>query len=172
MEEWKEINQYPNYEISNRGEVRSKNYSRTGKTKVLKPTRNKSTGYLYISLSSGGKYKTFNIHRLLAITFLNNKNNLPFVNHKNGIKTDNRIENLEWCTPKQNMVHAWENGLINSDHCIKPIEVYSYLTNKLISVEISQSHTARKYNLNKGNIYSVLKGKANQTKGYYFKYNQ
>ena len=69
-------------------------------------TKNNS-GYFFVSLSG----KNFLVSRLVAMTFIPNPDNLPQVNHKNGIKTDNRVENLEWCSQTQNMVHAYRAGL-------------------------------------------------------------
>jgi hypothetical protein len=68
-------------------------------------------GYKEVALSKDGKTKTVLLHRLIAIHFVSNPDNLPCVNHKNGIKTDNRIENLEWCTRSQNTKHAYDNNL-------------------------------------------------------------
>ena len=68
-------------------------------------------GYKEVALSKNGKTKTVLLHRLIAQHFIDNPNNLPCVNHKNGIKADNRIENLEWCTRSYNTKHAYENNL-------------------------------------------------------------
>ena len=67
-------------------------------------------GYKEVALSKNGKTKTVLLHRLIAAHFVENPNNYPCVNHKNGIKSDNRIENLEWCTRSQNTKHAYENN--------------------------------------------------------------
>lgn len=83
------------------------------KYKILKPKLNARTGYLEIYLSKDGKGKTFLLHRLLAKHFIPNTENLENINHINGIKTDNRLENLEWCTKQQNTKHAFENNLGN-----------------------------------------------------------
>ena len=64
-------------------------------------------GYYQINL----KGKCYRVHRLVAIAYLENNNNYDCVNHKNGIKTDNRVENLEWVTQKENVRHSWQNGL-------------------------------------------------------------
>jgi hypothetical protein len=68
-------------------------------------------GYKEVALSRDGKTKTVLLHRLLATHFIDNPDGLPCVNHKNGIKTDNRLENLEWCTRSYNTKHAFDNNL-------------------------------------------------------------
>lgn len=78
--------------------------------KILSTKTNKF-GYKEVALSKDGKTKTVLLHRLIATHFVENPNNLPCVNHKNGIKTDNRIENLEWVTRSQNTKHAYNNNL-------------------------------------------------------------
>lgn len=67
-------------------------------------------GYSYVPLSKKRKRYFKRVHRIVAIAFIPNKLKLPYINHKNGIKTDNRVENLEWCTQKDNIRHAIEMG--------------------------------------------------------------
>ena len=71
-------------------------------------------GYLFLKLRRHPKIKKFALHRLIAQAFIPNPLNKPCINHKNGIKTDNRIENLEWCTNLENMQHGYRTGLINN----------------------------------------------------------
>ena len=98
MEEWKPVRNYEGkYMVSNTGEVKSLNYRRTGKERILKGV-DYGEGYLYVSLWKDGKVKQCRINRLVAQAFIPNPNNLPEVNHKNEDKTDNRVENLEWCS--------------------------------------------------------------------------
>lgn len=71
-----------------------------------------STGYHQVQLTGYNKVRKFKyVHRLVAEAFIPNPNNYKTVNHKNGIKTDNRVENLEWCTQKQNIIHSVNTGL-------------------------------------------------------------
>lgn len=105
MEIWKTIIEYPNYEVSSEGRIRN---TKTGR--VLKFGKTK-TGYLQVVLYKDRKAKYFKVHRLVASIFIPNPENKPQVNHINGIKTDNRVENLEWSTNSENQKHAYRTGL-------------------------------------------------------------
>lgn len=119
-EVWKDIDGYEGkYKISNLGRVKSLVFSNRQSTflkeRILKPQKNKK--YLQVSLCKNNKIKIINIHRLVALTFIPNPNNLPQINHIDGNKLNNIVENLEWCTCSQNIQHAYNNGLmfINAD---------------------------------------------------------
>jgi hypothetical protein len=100
MEVWKDVVGYEGrYEVSNTGDIRN---SRTGR--VLSPGL--SQGYLYVALYRDGSRQNKQINRLVAEAFLDNPNNYPIVNHRNEIKTDNTIDNLEWCTYAYNNTYG------------------------------------------------------------------
>lgn len=102
---WKVLKQNTNYCVNERGEVLS-----LRKNKVLSPKRNWD-GYLRVQLWEHNSCKYISIHRLVAEEFIPNPMNKPFVNHIDGDKTNNSVDNLEWCTQQENIRHAWDTGL-------------------------------------------------------------
>ena len=100
---WKTIYLEPEYEVSDLGEVRNKT------TKVVKKLRFDRGGYLRVTLYPSGK--TYSIHRLVALTFIEKPDELNVVNHIDGVKTNNTVDNLEWCDNKHNVHHAYKMGL-------------------------------------------------------------
>ena len=106
QEIFKDIPNYNGYQATNTGRIFSKK-----KNKFLVPCSNQ-TGYLRVCLYVNGKPTVQKVHRLVAFAFLQNDNDYKEVNHINGIKTDNRVENLEWCNHTHNMREAFKNNLI------------------------------------------------------------
>jgi len=120
MEEiWKDVPQYEGmYQVSTKGRVRSldrtyptkKSKAFHKKGKVMSPNINNS-GYYYLCLCNGKKHWYAKLHRIVAATFIPNPDNLPEVNHINGNKLDNSVENLEWCNHSDNHKHSYRIGL-------------------------------------------------------------
>lgn len=155
MEIWKDVPGFPRYQVSNTGRII--NISRGGKE--IKPTCY-SNGYMIVNLSG----HRFGVHRLVAMVFIPNPEGLPQINHKNEIKTDNRVENLEWCTAKYNCNYGKRNikmGIANS----KPVKQLSK-DGKLINVYYGIHEAGRRTNINYRHIHSVIKGERKTAGGY------
>ena len=105
MEVWKTVivngEVYENYMVSNWGNVKSLNYRNTGKERILNSWKNKDN-YLMVVLCKDGKVKKYYVHRLVTEAFLTKIPGKEFVDHINGIRDDNRIDNLRWCTHQEN----------------------------------------------------------------------
>lgn len=108
---WKTIPGYTLYEASNMGRLKTYNWKGTGREAIMKPALDGS-GYLRTMLKRDidGKIHTVKVHRIIASTFIDNPENKPEVNHKNGIRTDNRLENLEWLTHSENIKDSFTSG--------------------------------------------------------------
>lgn len=159
---WKTIEDYPNYQVSNMGRVKSleRNVVK-GKgglykieEKILKSIK-KRDGYLMVNLSKEGKQKTCLIHRLVASTFLDNPNNLFEVNHIDEDKTNNRADNLEWCSREYNCNYGTRNKRISI-----PILQLS-LDGKLIRKWNSAREVERELNIAHNQITACCKKRKN-----------
>lgn len=170
VEEWLDVVGYEGlYQVSNLGRIKSLNYNRTGKEAIISPN-NLNTGYLQVILCKNGKTKHHTIHRLVAMAFLPNTDNLPQVNHKDENKENNCVENLEWCGPKYNINYgtARERTVKNMTGPYKSKQVLCVETGVIYS---SSYEASRKIGTNKGNIISCCRGKRNTAGGYHWKYS-
>ena len=153
------------YEVSNKGRVRSVDrvfIKKNGrmqpvKGKILKQTKDKD-GYYKVYLCNQGLEKNVFVHRLVAEAFIPNPNNLPQVNHINSKRDDNRVENLEWVTAKQNSEHAYKfgNGLKGLDHKNSK-QVGLFYNEKLISVFENVTRCAKILNIPRKTLERYIK---------------
>jgi hypothetical protein len=180
QEIWKDIPYYENlYQISNLGNIKSKDKKRGNsfgyilKGKYLKQTLKKH-GYYEIGLCKNAKYKNFKVHRLVLFAFIG-ESRLD-CNHKNGVKTDNRLENLEYCTRSENIKHAITTGLYSKVLMEKKLNKMHEKNKKaIICLNNNKRYPSLKMaskilNIDAGNISHVLSGHIKQIKGYRFIY--
>lgn len=114
MEIWKDIKGYEGYyKVNNLGIVKSYHTQNHKKPIILKPIKSHN-GYLQFNLMKNKKRKITLLHRIIANSFIPNLENKPCVNHKDGNKLNNNIDNLEWCTYQENAIHAWKNSLFKN----------------------------------------------------------
>jgi len=168
MEIWKDIEGYPNYQVSNMGRVKSLNYRRTGKEKIIKGSKNNS-GYLTVTLSKEGKMKSYFIHRLVASAFLDNPNNLQQVNHKDENIKNNCVENLEWCDSSYNVNFGTRNERI-TQRIQKPILQFTK-QGEFVKKWDSATQVERELGFYQGNINKCCKGKLKSTGDYKWCYH-
>ncbi len=176
MEEWKDIKGYEGlYLISSYGRCKTTNfkpgYGRIPESsecilKIENPDYHQ--GYALVSLSKNGKKKKFRIHRLVAEAFIPNPNNYPCVNHIDGNKLNNNVNNLEWCTEKQNMEHAAKFNLVNRgrQQYVKQLT----LDGQVIKIYKSIREASRETNICRDSITKCLKGKQKQCGNFKWEY--
>jgi hypothetical protein len=187
-EDWRNIPGYEGlYQVSSFGRIKRIANSRYNsltksfnKKEYILSTPVNDKGYSTANLYKNGKASPVRIHRLVAEVFMPNNENKPEVNHINGIKSDNQLNNLEWATRSENQKHAFANGL-NKPNRINKGKFRGEHTRarKIVEVDnkgnVLQNFSCLKdatifYNLSAGEVSRVCSGKANHSHNHYFKY--
>lgn len=170
MVKWVEIEDNPNYLVSDSGEVKRKS---ANTNKAFR----ESKGYMAVDMYQDGERKTKRVHRLVAEAFVPNPNNKPEVNHKDGNRYNNSASNLEWVTKKENCEHAWASGLVkpsygmtgkrnpNAGRKSKPIRIVE--TGEIYS---KLEECAEAINGDNRHINDCLRGRQRTHRGYHFEY--
>lgn len=156
----KQLKFNPQYFICDKGFI----ISTVRGLKILYPRIDKN-GYTrcYIRDITSSKRKDYKLHRLVAEYFISNPNNYKVVNHIDGDKTNNKIENLEWCTYSYNNKHAYDTGLNHSKKC----PIICTTNNKVYA---SQLEASKELNISRKGISLILKGEVYSFKGLHFEY--
>ena len=192
MEEiWKDIEGYEGYyQVSNYGRVKSLNYHRTGKERIMKPKKD-SKGYLQVLLCKEGKVKHYFVHRLVAVAFVDNPQNLPIINHIDENPKNNNANNLEWCTQKYNINYGTRNKkaseklrgrklseehkekiaekMKNNPKKIKPIIGINKVSGLILEFP-SLKEASRQTGINQGHICECCNGNRKSAGGFYWLY--
>lgn len=173
MELWKKVPGYEGYyEASSFGRIRSVDrfvdHKINGRTmyrgKVISTRLSIPSGYLHVGLTVHGKSKSYTVHRLIMYAF-HGKDEKSQINHKNGIKTDNRVENLEYCTQSQNIKHAYDTGLMRGHKMYGSKGSTALLTTAQVNEirdrysrgGITQKEIAKKYGVCRHTILNIIK---------------
>ena len=160
---WKETTLTPCYLISNKGEIKNK---KTGK--ILKGHLDKD-GYPHVTLRLGlKKYKTPAIHRLVALAFISNPDNLPCVNHKDENRQNNNVENLEWCTVKYNNAYGTHNERVKIANQVRNGKKVKAIKDGKEYMFCSVKEAGRQLGFDYSNIFCCLSGRIKSTHGYRF----
>lgn len=165
---WKPVRNYEGlYEVSNLGRVKSLNYKRTGKERILKAGKS-GNGYLQVNLYKDGNREQPLVHRLVATAFLDNADNLPEVNHKDEDKTNNCVENLEYCSRLYNMNYG-TGSKRSAEKRSKPVFSVDKKSGLIMWWE-SAKEAERCTGINNGNIINCCQGRQKSAGGHIWFY--
>ena len=153
---WKPVEGFENYEVSNLGRVKSLNYNRTDKDKILKPGKTKK-GYFFVMLYKNGKQKHFSIHRLVATAFLPNPMGLPEVNHRDENKANNVVSNIEWTSRLDNINYGTRTKRMAAAQS-KPVEASSFPDFREICLRFDSTMEAGRNGYNQGHVSDCCRG--------------
>lgn len=166
-EEWRDIEGYENlYQVSNLGRVKSLKF---GKEKILK-LKKTWDGYCIVGLCQQNKRKDYLVHRLVAQTFIDNPQNLPQVNHRDENPLNNDVQNLEWCTPKQNINYGTHNQRSAASRINHPKRSKQVLCVETGKIYPSASEVERHLGFSQGNISSACRGKLKTAYRFHWRY--
>lgn len=169
---WKDIDGFENlYQISNYGRLKSlgsNNNSTAINKDIIRKTFPNSKNYLSCLIYKNSVKKQARLHRLVAQAFIPNPHNKPQVNHIDGNKQNNRIDNLEWCTNSENQLHAYKNGL-EKPRFQRKVNQYDLENNYIQTFEYIRE-AEKKLKIDASSISSVCKGKRKTAGGYKWKY--
>lgn len=164
MEVWEWINNYEgDYQISNKGRIKSFKTNKIGK--ILKPKKDGKDKYLMICLCKNGNKKYYLIHRLVAETFIPNPENKLQVNHIDGNKKNNKVDNLEWVTCSENINHAYENDLNSKQVGVYVVDAF---TGKIIKHFKSITSASNFTNISSESIRDIMNDKNGTSKSFIF----
>ena len=174
---YKDIKGYEGlYQISNLGNIKRLEHTKYNpltktnsvyKEHLIKKHINKK-GYYQVTLCKNSKIKSINVHRLIAEAFIPNPDNLPCINHIDGNKNNNRVDNLEWCSLKYNVQHAYKNNLMMNCKKVKQYDLNNNFLKKYNSINEASKQT----NTNQGGISMCILGKRKTAGGFIWKLNK